>query len=113
MPFLTRQAILSSFDLTFGAETVEIPEWGGSALVRVLSCVERTEYEQAAEADRKNLVLALVALTLCDGEGKPIFGLDEVSALAEKSAKVVMRLFKVAAKLNRLEEQDAEAAAKN
>lgn len=113
-PLLGRDAILAADDLA--TERVPVPEWGGDVLIRAVSLAEREAFEQAAEAadDDNGAVLArMVALTAVDGDGKPLFMPGDVAALAAKGAAPILRLSRVAMRLNGLIASDIEDLAKN
>jgi hypothetical protein len=118
MGLLTRDAILSASDLTF--EDVDVPEWGGTVRVRMLTGAERDLFESGTvvrrgkrvEMNLVNVRARLVALTAIDEGGQLLFTQADVEALAKKSAAGLNRVFEAARKLNGLTEEDtAEAAA--
>lgn len=114
MPILTRDQILSSTDLK--RELVDVPEWGGSVYVRELTATERDELELACwqESQRSGRPLArhyrarLVAMSVCDENGKPLFTASDVDALAAKSGRVIGRLTDVAGRLAGISKADRE-----
>jgi len=109
METLTREAILAADDLP--REAVDVPEWGGRIWVRALTAGERetweTRYlgtdEAASPASRIRASLAVFAC--CDEAGKPLFTEADVPALAGKSAAAVLRIWRIAARLNGLGEE--------
>lgn len=121
MGLLTREMIFAADDLQ--RELVAVPEWGGDVYVRMLSGGERELFEQwfNEERDRRylqedkprNFRTRLALLTVCDAEGRPLFTLPDLEALAAKSFAPIERIFQVARRLNRLgiEEEEALRAA--
>ena len=103
---LTKQDILGADDRK--SETVDVPEWGGTVTVRVMSGSERDRYEVAmvnraegkAEANLTDMRARLVAMTIVDESGALMFGENEVQALGAKSALALDRVFAVAQRLN-------------
>lgn len=102
---LTREQILSAKDRE--SELVEVPEWGGSVYVTVMSGHARDAWE-AALVDAKgqpvleDMSAKLVAACLTDQKGKALFTTADVAALAEKSSAALHRVVSVARRLNRL-----------
>lgn len=117
---LTKDQILEAIDLK--NEPVDVPEWGGSVLVRNMTGADRDAFESAmvsidADGTRKpdmsNLRAKLVAMTVVDDSGNRLFTLDDVARLALKSAAALERVFSAAQRLNGLGEKEQATAAKN
>ena len=112
---LTKEQILQADDLK--QETVEVPEWGGSVIVRTISGTERDNFEIACAKDknttRKVIRGRLLALCLVDEDGKRLFSDSDAAALGEKSATALDRAFEVAARLNGIGEKDQKELEKN
>lgn len=98
MSILTRSQILEATDNV--AVSVEVPEWGGSVMVRALTGKERDIFEQSMiEMQGKQVTMKLanararlVAMATVDEEGKSLFTLSDVEALGKKNAMVLDRL---------------------
>lgn len=109
---LKREDILKAQDLP--RKSVDVPEWGGSVLVRGLSGVERDAFEASVVSQEgkrqvvnmKNLRARLVALACVDEEGKALFAPEDAEALGKKSASALERVFKMAQKLSGMTEDD-------
>lgn len=100
---LNREQIAAAQDLKH--EDVPVPEWGGDVRVRVMTGVEREAFGASligpnGKPDMKNYKLGLVATCMVGEDGRPLFGLDEVQFLGEKSAVALERVFDVAQRLN-------------
>lgn len=116
---LSKEQILAADDLK--SETVDVPEWGGSVIVRMMSGAARDAYEASMivmkdgkrVADLSNMRAKLVAATLVDEAGNPMFSEDEVTALAAKSAAALERIASVAQRLNGLGADAVKDAEKN
>lgn len=116
---LNRDMILKS--TTLRTEEVSVPEWGGAVLVRELRGRERDEWEASLAVQRgrqmvpdvANMRAKLVARSVVDGAGEPVFTQQDVSALGELSAAALDRVFEVASKLSGLNEKDLEEMAGN
>ncbi|HYF94419.1 MAG TPA: hypothetical protein VD969_19545 [Symbiobacteriaceae bacterium] len=117
--YLTRDAILKATDLP--TEPVDVPEWGGTVLVRGLNGAERDAYEASmvkqvgkeAKMNMENMRAKLVAMCIVDGDGKRIFTQADAEALGKKSGNVLQRVFLVAQRLSGLATADLEISAKN
>jgi hypothetical protein len=96
-------------------ETVNVPEWGVTLVVRELSVKERNAYvnsglEQQEVAGGVILVskqdpllsTRLVVAATYDENGNKVFHEGQVAALADRSASAVDRLYNVAARLSGL-----------
>lgn len=109
---LTREQILGADDLT--REEVPVPEWGGTVFLRAMTGTERMRYEKLFDATAGMKALALLlAMTLCDEAGRALFSEADVEAVMGKNGALIMRLFEVARRLNRLSKQDIEELEKN
>lgn len=116
---LTRDQILGASDLD--TERVPVPEWGGEVLVRSMTAADRDEFDQSMVASRgpdesanlRNVRARLVATTVVDAAGKRLFSEADIEALGAKSAKAMNRIYRVATRLNALDESDVEELAKN
>ncbi len=113
--YLTRDAILQARDLP--SEELEVPQWGGTVVVRGLDGQGRDEFEAStivmrgkkAVPDTANIRAKLVARCVIDhGTGEPMFTQQDVHALGELSGAALDRVFEVAARLSGLSEGDLE-----
>ena len=117
MAELTRDQILAIDDLPI--EQVKIPEWKGSVYMRTLTGKQRDEFEQTAiqrktkkGSDIRGLKVKLVAMCLCNKDGKLLFaGRDDEAKLIEKSGSALERLSEVAQRLSGLDEKQIEEIA--
>ena len=102
MAILTREAILGAQDLK--RQTVTVKEWGGEVIVTEMSAARRLEFEKRLPADGDdNLVWPLLVLFCAvDEAGQPLFSPDDMEALKEKNGKLILRVGRVALKLNRI-----------
>lgn len=115
---LSREQILGATDRK--TEDVAVPEWGGSVRVRGLSGAERDAYEASIvqlgaggkrSVNLKNLRARLVAYSVIDEDGNPLFTPEDVAALGDKSAAALERVFDVARKLSGLADGDVKELA--
>ena len=105
---LTKDEILAAPDLK--PELVDVPEWGGSVWLRGLSAGEYMAFSQQGQAllAEGTLQAWLVAKTLIDETGTPLFTEDGVKALAQKSGKVIKTLAEHVMKLSGLATDDID-----
>lgn len=117
MKRLSKADILGADDIR--VELVEVPEWGGTVGVRVMSGADRDAYEIAiyetrkAGKDNQNVRAQLVAMTAVDESGARLFGVADIRALGAKSAAALDRVFAVAQRINRLRAEDMKELAGN
>jgi hypothetical protein len=120
MAILSKAEILAAQDIA--TEVVEVPEWGGSVIVKAMSGVERDSFEEMVlrkgpsggfEPVMANMRAKLLAKTLVDEDGKALFTDKDVAALGQKSAQVLDRLFTVASRLSGISQSDVDDLAKN
>ncbi len=109
---LTGETILATDDID--CRRVDVPEWGGYVYVQTMSAASRDHLEQLAADDNLTNIRALVGvMTMCDADRQPLFTMDQVTALAAKSASALDRVFVVAQELNAITDKDVEDMAKN
>ena len=122
MPELTAEAILQADDLPL--VPLSVPEWQGKVYVRTISNEERDAWEQAASDQTKGtgenakmkiagLKARLVALAAADAQGKPLFSVKQITALQQKSASAINRIFRAAKKQAGIGDDEIEELAKN
>lgn len=112
---LTKDQILAVDDM--GLLEVEVPEWGGSVFVRVMSVGERDSYENEWMVNKhkgvENFRSKFLQRVLCDEKGELLFTPNDVGGLAKKSARVITRVWDAAMRHNALTDDDVEELAKN
>ena len=116
--YLGRDDILKASSLK--TEDVEVPEWGGVVRVRELRGRERDEWEASLAVQRgqkmvpdvANMRAKLVARSVVDDDGEPVFSQQDVNALGELSAAALDRVFEVASRLSGLNPADLEEMGK-
>lgn len=117
---LTRDQILSVDDLQ--TEIVNVPEWGGSLMVRGLTGKERDAFERSIvilktgkkdkdappDVDFVNFRAKLVARTVVDEHGTLLFRESDIPALGQKSGKALDRVFEVSQRLSGMSDEDVK-----
>ena len=98
---LTKEQILAADDLAL--HEVEVPEWGGTVLVRTMTGLERDKFETdqyVRDVGTDDVRARLCAICICDESRNRLFSDDEVEALGAKSAKALERVFEVVKTIN-------------
>lgn len=122
---LSKEDILGADDL--GLLEVRVKEWKPknwkegdpipTVFIRVMSVGERDAYENEWVLNKSkgvaNFRAKFLQKVLCDENGELLFAPEEIESLANKSARVMNRLWQEAMKHNALSESDVEELAKN
>ena len=120
MALLTKEAILAASDIQ--TKSVEVPEWGGEVYVKGMTGAERDAFEaeivhpgagKSAKWDMANTRAKFCALVIVDDKGIPLFSLDDVKALGNKSAAALQRVFDAGRDLSGMSDKDIEELAGN
>lgn len=115
MTLLSKNEIFAADDRRY--EDVEVPEWGGTVRLRGLTGGERDRYEASMQKqvggrevrDLRNFRARLVQLAAINEDGTPLFDLNEVASLANRSSAALSRLFDAACRLSGITDDDVEA----
>lgn len=105
-------------------QSVPVPEWGKEAevMVRMMSGESRERYEQWAmvysearamnpgNTPPQNLYARMAVLSCVDEQGDPLFTMDDIDWLSQKSFAALKRIFDVAWKLNLFDPEEVEKA---
>jgi hypothetical protein len=112
---LSRDDILKASDND--PEEVEVPEWGGTVLVRGMTGRERDAFEVSLMTpgrggrrvmDPANLRAKVIARCVVDDDGNRLFSDADITELGAKSAAAVDRVYAVAARLSGMSDEDQE-----
>lgn len=111
---LTREQIMGLNDLK--PTVYEVPEWGGSVNLRVMTGHEKLQYDlfqqqKDPEPLFADVIALLVSMVVVDDNNEPIFhSPDEVK---QRNAQVIERLFFEAVRVNAANPSAVEDLAKN
>ena len=113
---MSKDAIGAANDLE--CVTVEVPEWGGEVSLRVPSVADFEAWNVSRIGDDGEFVsigarASLVALCLVDDGGARMFSDSEVESLAQKSWRVIDRLFEQCKHLAGVDDDEVEETEKN
>lgn len=119
MGYLTRDEILKADDLP--TREVQVPEWGGTVLVRTIEGWERDEFETSIagveragiEPDHENIRARMVSLAVIDEKRQRLFSEDDVHQLGRKSPKALDRVYEAAIDLAGMKPDSKEKARGN
>lgn len=112
---LSKDDILKSQDNA--PEEVDVPEWGGSVLVRGMTGKERDAFELSLmtsgrggrrEVNPVNVRAKLVARCVVDDDGNRLFTDADAAELGDKSAAAVDRVYAAAARLSGMTDGEEE-----
>jgi hypothetical protein len=100
---------------------VEVPEWGGTVYLRIMSGAERDAFEdetyringKVAELNRKNFRARLLVRCLCNSSGSPLYSPADAAELGQQPADILDRLATMASEINGMSAKDVESLAKN
>ncbi len=112
MGLLTRDQLL-----TFRPpnSTIEVPELGGSVLVRSLSGreVDQIVRLESSGTESVSVQAKIVRLAVCDTEGKPIFADEDEEKIAALPFAAIARIAKAISEASGLTKQAVDNAEKN
>lgn len=117
MGILSKDDILAANDRKL--ESLHVPEWGGTVLLRTLTGAERDDFEASTvktgkngrqEQDVANFRARFVALCIVDDSGKRLFTTrGDIGMLGSKSVAALQRVFNKAAEMNGMTDDDIES----
>ena len=92
---------------------VEVPEWGCTAFVRVLPCIEYDELVNAEQDAPAMRVVRIAAALLCDEAGNRLYGPDELDALGRQPLSDLTHVVNAGLAANGLNDTNLEDAMGN
>ena len=98
------------------SDPIDVPEWGGTVRVRVMSGAERDAFELATVpplGTLRNARARLVVACACDDAGALLFQPGDVEAVGELDGRALDRVFRVARDFNLLTGEHVEALKKS
>ena len=119
---LSKQQILLADDRP--TEDVDVPEWGGSVRLRVLSGAQReaveikmhqcrSENTNTSTAAWKGLKNYILSCAMVDESGAQMFAEKEVASLGEKNGSVIERLYEFVLRQNAFTKDETDELRKN
>jgi hypothetical protein len=117
MALLTKEEILAADDIV--TEDIEVPEWGGSVRISMMTSRSRDLYEAGLYKNKDNdssfdnLRARFLSFCVVNEEGNLMFTPGDLVELGKKSANALDRVFTAASALNGTSEEGMEDIAKN
>ena len=116
---LNREQILAANDVK--TKVVEVPEWGGSVIVRGLTSLERDKALARIMNDNNQVDLnrlgelrvMIAAMAIIDEQGNPLFTEKDVTALGQKSWSAIERISDAVLEISGLTQNALEQLEKN
>lgn len=112
---LSGEQILNAKDVR--TELIQVPEWGGSVYVRVLTGGERDNFEAQIRRSKDgvpdDIRARWAALIISDQDGNRLFSDKQVEKLKQKSASALDRILSAGQRLNGMTNEDIEELEKN
>jgi hypothetical protein len=110
---LTKEQIFSAFDLS--PEDVDVPEWGGTIRVIVMSGASREQLQTLIAENKSGFFFeaAVVALSAVDESGVLLFTPDDIPSLLAKNPKVIGQIADASLRINGLGAKAVSEATKN
>jgi hypothetical protein len=108
---LSAQDILDAQDIV--TEVVDVPEWGGSVILRTLTGAEAIQLGKLGETDKEATSAQVLVLCAVDEKGERIFSEGDVELLKKKSMRAMLRVQKAAMEINGLTEEAPKDAKKD
>ncbi|NBW14405.1 MAG: hypothetical protein EBR82_41045 [Caulobacteraceae bacterium] len=104
-----RKRLLGANDIK--VQPIEVPEWGGTWYVRVLSGRDREAFEEALSAEQrmKNFRIRFLILAICDENGAKVFDQSDVDFLGDRNSVVINRVFEQAWTINAFTKEAVDA----
>lgn len=116
MASLTRDQILKQTKSKM--KEINVPEWGGSVFIKVMSVGERDRYENEWQHARghggyQNFSTKFLIRCICEEDGTLLFTDADIEKLKNLPADAMRHLWDEAMSLNKLKSEDVEELAKN
>ena len=95
---------------------IYIKELDGEIRIKALSISAQISFEEEAtrdNIDQSELMFHLILGCCVDDKGELLFTLEDVKTLKQKSANVIMFLFKEILKINNINQDEVDQLAKN
>lgn len=99
-----REHILAADDIE--RQEVHVPEWNCTIWVRSCTIGDTIAWE-TLDKPMKLMLMTVIACS-CDEEGNALFTYKDAPVLEMKSVAAITRIFQVASKLNKLDDEEVE-----
>ena len=113
MALLSKKKFLESNEYEY--KDVYIKQLDGEIRVRALSIKDQLAFEETATGndDQSELMFQLILKCCIDEDGELMFKEEDVNNLKEKSADIIVTLFKSILSINNINQEEIDNIAKN
>jgi len=113
MALISKKKFLESNDYEF--KDIYIRQLDGEIRVRALSIKDQLAFEELASGhdDQSELMFQLILKCCIDEDGELMFDEEDVINLKEKSADIIVTLFKAILNINNIDQNEVDNLAKN
>lgn len=114
---VAKKKVLSKADfmqLKTSVKSVEIPELG-EVFIKVMTAAEREglETQMKEQLDKNGIRATIFVYSVCNEDGVLEFGDDDLEKVKNFPSSIVSKIYNESSKLNGLDDEAKEAAAKN
>ena len=113
MALISKKKFLESNDYEY--KDIYIRQLDGEIRVRALSIKDQLAFEELATGhdDQSELMFQLILKCCIDENGELMFNEEDVINLKEKSADIIVTLFKAILNINNIDQKEVDDLAKN
>jgi hypothetical protein len=113
MALISKKKFLESNDYEY--KDIYIRQLDGEIRVRALSIKDQLAFEELATGndDQSELMFQLILKCCIDEDGELMFNEEDVINLKEKSADIIVTLFKAILNINNIDQNEVDNLAKN
>jgi hypothetical protein len=113
MALISKKKFLENNDYEF--KDIYIRQLDGEVRVRALSIKDQLAFEELATGNdnQSELMFQLILKCCIDEDGEFLFNEKDVEALKEKSADIIVTLFKAILSINNIDQDEVDQLAKN
>ena len=114
MALLDKAKFLQQDDYEY--KDVHLKALGGEVRIKALSIRDQLSFEKEAadkNQDESNLMFNLILKCCIDEKGELLFNEEDLEAIKDKSADVIVHLFKEILKINHINQDEVDGLAKN
>ncbi len=111
---LSAASILAAEDIKF--EVVEVPEWGGSVYLQQMNAEETRAFSKLMQTtvnEENGMFLMLIHSARTGKDGELVFTIEQLPELRKKNFDVLLRLQRIALRLNKMGAEGQEALKKD
>lgn len=94
---------------------VHIEELGGEIRIKAMSIADQIKFEEESvnAKNQDDLIFQLILNCCVDENNKKLFSKEDIEAIKERAAPIIIKLFQEILKVNKLDEAEIDKLAKN